>query len=61
VDAAINQALADGARTRDIAEPEAPAIGTEAMGRRIADLIGGEARCADGGAAIPHSAIRISR
>jgi hypothetical protein len=31
--------LDQGARTRDIAEPEAPALGTRAMGSRIAGLI----------------------
>jgi 3-isopropylmalate dehydrogenase len=36
VEAAIKDALAAGARTRDIAEPGAPALGTRAMGERIA-------------------------
>jgi hypothetical protein len=40
VERAISLALEQGARTRDIAEPEAPALGTRAMGSRIAGLIG---------------------
>jgi len=40
VERAISLALEQGARTRDIAEPGAPALGTRAMGERIAGLIG---------------------
>jgi len=39
VERAISSALEQGARTRDIAEPAAPALGTRAMGSRIAGLI----------------------
>src|SRR3989441_9585912 len=39
VERAISLALEQGARTRDIAEPGAPALGTRAMGERIAGLI----------------------
>jgi 3-isopropylmalate dehydrogenase len=39
VERAIALALEQGARTRDIAEPSAPALGTRAMGSRIAGLI----------------------
>src|SRR6266581_8416826 len=39
VDRAIELALEQGARTRDIAEPGAPALGTREMGERIAGLI----------------------
>jgi len=39
VERAISLALEQGARTRDIAEPAAPALGTRAMGSRIAGLI----------------------
>ena len=39
VDQAIATVLEAGARTRDIAEPGAPAIGTREMGERIADLV----------------------
>ena len=39
VERAISLALEQGARTRDIAEPGAPALGTRAMGSRIAGLI----------------------
>jgi 3-isopropylmalate dehydrogenase len=40
VERAISLALEQGARTRDIAEPDAPALGTRAMGSHIAGLIG---------------------
>jgi 3-isopropylmalate dehydrogenase len=40
VEHAISLALEQGARTRDIAEPGAPALGTRAMGAQIAGLIG---------------------
>ena len=36
VETGIKDTLASGARTRDIAEPGAPALGTRAMGERIA-------------------------
>ncbi|HVH67222.1 MAG TPA: 3-isopropylmalate dehydrogenase [Gemmatimonadales bacterium] len=36
VEAGVRDAIATGARTRDIAEPGAPALGTRAMGERIA-------------------------
>ncbi len=36
VEAAVKDALATGARTRDIADPGAPVLGTQAMGERIA-------------------------
>jgi isocitrate/isopropylmalate dehydrogenase len=39
VERAISLALEQGARTRDIAEPEAPALGTREMGSRIAGLV----------------------
>src|SRR5207247_3906377 len=39
VERAISLALEQGARTRDIAAPGAPALGTRAMGARIAGLI----------------------
>jgi 3-isopropylmalate dehydrogenase len=39
VERAIALALEQGARTQDIAEPEGPALGTRAMGARIAGLI----------------------
>ena len=44
VEQAISLALDQGARTRDIAEPGAPVLGTRAMGERIAGLIGVEQR-----------------
>ncbi|HEX9418805.1 MAG TPA: isocitrate/isopropylmalate family dehydrogenase, partial [Methylomirabilota bacterium] len=39
VERAISLALEQGARTRDIAEPSAPVLGTQAMGSRVAGLI----------------------
>ena len=39
VEHAISLGLEQGARTRDIAEPGAPALGTRAMGARIVGLI----------------------
>src|SRR5207302_10481845 len=39
VDQAIRAVLDAGARTRDIAEPGAPAIGTREMGERIAGVV----------------------
>ena len=44
VEQAISLALDQGARTRDIAEPGAPVLGTRAMGERITGLIGEEQR-----------------
>jgi 3-isopropylmalate dehydrogenase len=43
VDDCIGAALDAGARTRDLARPGEPSIGTAEMGRRIADLILAEA------------------
>jgi len=40
VERAISLALEQGARTQDIAEPGTAALGTRAMGARIAGLIG---------------------
>jgi len=40
VERAIELALEQGARTRDIAESGAPALGTREMGLRVAGLIG---------------------
>jgi 3-isopropylmalate dehydrogenase len=59
VDEAIQEALAAGARTLDIAEPGAAALGTQAMGQRIAELVGNGAHAADAESASPHSAVRI--
>ena len=42
VERAISLALEQGARTQDIAEPGAAALGTRAMGERIAGLIAQE-------------------
>ncbi|HKW40022.1 MAG TPA: 3-isopropylmalate dehydrogenase [Gemmatimonadales bacterium] len=39
VDAGVKDSLASGARTRDIAEPGAPALSTRAMGERIAAAV----------------------
>lgn len=39
VEAAVAQALAEGARTADIARPGEPSIGTAEMGARVASLI----------------------
>jgi len=44
VERAIESALEQGARTRDIAAPEATALGTREMGARIAGLIAQEQR-----------------
>jgi 3-isopropylmalate dehydrogenase len=41
IDAAIGQALNDGARTRDIARDGETVLGTRAMGERIAELVRG--------------------
>ncbi|HEX4627389.1 MAG TPA: 3-isopropylmalate dehydrogenase, partial [Gemmatimonadales bacterium] len=40
VDAGVRDAIATGARTRDLAEPGVPALGTRAMGERIAAAVG---------------------
>jgi len=42
VDAAIRDALASGARTRDLAGPGEPVLGTTEMGARIASRAGGD-------------------
>ena len=64
VDAAIQQALDGGARTRDIAEPGAAALGTQAMGQRIAEAtrnaeVGTQNERSSAGSAfhVPHSAL----
>jgi len=64
VDAGIKEALATGARTRDIAEPGAAALSTEAMGRRIANAMrnaklgtGNESSPPNSEFRIPHSAL----
>jgi 3-isopropylmalate dehydrogenase len=44
VDDAIALAIAEGARTRDMARPGEPVLGTSAMGGRVADLVGSVAR-----------------
>jgi len=44
VERAISLALEQGARTRDIADAGAPALGTREMGERIAGLIAQEQR-----------------
>jgi len=65
VDQAIRAVLDAGARTRDIAEPGAPAIGTREMGERIAGVVLKEcgmrnAECGiEGRTSIPHSTFRI--
>src|SRR2546422_10483957 len=43
VEAAVRAALAGGARTKDIAAPGEPVLGTRAMGDRIVDLVGSAA------------------
>jgi 3-isopropylmalate dehydrogenase len=40
IEAAIARALAEGARTRDIARPGEPVLGTRAMAERIGQLVG---------------------
>jgi 3-isopropylmalate dehydrogenase len=64
VDAGVKEALATGARTRDIAEPGAAALSTEAMGRRIANAVrnaklgmGNESSPPNSEFRIPHSAL----
>src|SRR5437870_2157100 len=64
VDRGIEQAIETGARTRDIAEPGGPELGTRAMGERIAEAVR-IAECGvrsgdslgDSALRIPHSAL----
>jgi len=48
VDAAIHTALADGARTKDIAGPGEPVLGTRELGARIAALVARGSEVGDG-------------